>query len=190
MVHEKKSKMSSTENKSRSLAAVVLVLGYLIPGAGHLLLGRPVRALIIFVVIAATFWAGVSVGGVMTVDRQAERWWFCAQVLSGAHGLVAWQMNERIYVNLEKKMEQDSNYQLRMRRATQAQADVVHQASVEQFLADDGLALVPPADTVARAYSGVAGMLNLMCVFDAFLLALMGVRGEPTKQQIVEGESA
>ncbi len=167
-----------------------MVAAYLIPGAGHFCLGRPIRGLIIFIVIGATFWSGMAIGGVMTVDRQAEKWWFCAQVLSGVHGLVAWQRNERVYVDLQKKLEEDPHYKLRMRQARPGMVDFVHQGAVEQSLADDGLALIPPADTIARAYSGVAGMLNLLCIFDAFLLALMGVRGEPTKEQLAKEASA
>ncbi len=184
------SSMSSTGNKTRSLAAVVLVVAYLIPGAGHFFLRRPVRGLIIFIVIGATFWSGMAIGGVMTVDKRVERWWFCAQVLSGVHGLAAWQVNERVYVRLQKKLDDDSHYKLRMSQAGPGQVDFVHQASVEKSLADDGLALIPPADTVARAFSGVAGMLNLLCIFDAFVLALMGVKGEPTKAQIDQGASS
>ncbi len=167
-----------------------MVLGYLIPGAGHFCIGRPVRGLIIFIVIGATFWSGMAIGGVMTVDKRVERWWFCAQVLSGVHGLAAWQMNERVYVNLQKKLDDDSHYKLRMSQAGPSQKDFVQQGSVEKSLADDGLALIPPADTIARAFSGVAGMLNLMCIFDALLLALMGVKGEPTRQQLGQGESS
>ena len=38
--------------------------------------------------------------------------------------------------------------------------------------------LAPPGDGVARAYSGIAGMLNIMCIFDAIVLGLLGKRGE------------
>lgn len=46
-------------------------------------------------------------------------------------------------------------------------------------LAERGLLPVNPADTVARAYSGVAGLMNLMCMFDVMLMSVMGIRGEP-----------
>ena len=53
----------------------------------------------------------------------------------------------------------------------------------KQALADKGLSLSYPADTVARAYAGVAGMLNLMCIFDAVMLAAMGRFGEPARNK-------
>ena len=40
------------------------------------------------------------------------------------------------------------------------------------------MARAAPMDSVARAYSGTAGLLNLMCIFDAAILALMGRTGE------------
>ena len=175
--------MPQAENKSRHLAVVAMVLGYLIPGAGHVLLRRPVRGLVIFVVITATFWAGIGIGGVMTVDRYKERWWFCAQVLSGAQGLVGWQLNERAYTRTFAKLETDPAYQaiIAQGRLTESQANELRLAYMERVLAEEDLALVAPTDTAARAYSGVAGMLNLMCMFDALTLALMGVSGEPTE---------
>ena len=53
------------------------------------------------------------------------------------------------------------------------------------------MALVTPAETAARTYSGVAGLLNLACVFDAVMLSLMGVAGEPkaeAKKKPQEGQ--
>ena len=52
----------------------------------------------------------------------------------------------------------------------------------KQALVDEGLSLSYPSDTVARAYAGVAGMLNLMCIFDAVMLATMGSAGEPARK--------
>ena len=47
--------------------------------------------------------------------------------------------------------------------------------------------LVVPALAVA---AGVAGLLNLLCIFDATMLAAMGVRGEPHRQrETQEGEA-
>jgi len=42
---------------------LALLLGWLIPGAGHLLLGKRLRALLLFVSITAMFAIGVALGG-------------------------------------------------------------------------------------------------------------------------------
>jgi hypothetical protein len=50
------------EQKS-SIPILVLLLGWLIPGAGHLLLGKWVRALLLFVSILGMFLIGVGLQG-------------------------------------------------------------------------------------------------------------------------------
>jgi hypothetical protein len=42
-----------------------------------------------------------------------------------------------------------------------------------------GLALATPMDNAARAYTGIAGLLNLLCIFDVVALSLMGAASEP-----------
>ena len=133
-----------------------MFLAWLVPGAGHVYAGRMTRGIIVFVMIGVTFWIGVALGGVKTVDYQAERYWFCAQMVTGVHGLAGWQR------------QRDSLQKIAGDRARYA-----NPASPEN------IALVAPVDTVARAYSGVAGLLNLLCIFDATILALLGTSGEP-----------
>ncbi|MCD6304554.1 MAG: hypothetical protein J7M21_06295 [Planctomycetes bacterium] len=145
-----------TRDKPNALPYVALVLACAIPGAGHAYLGRLKRGIIIFVTITALFWSGVAVGGVLTVDSHRERWWFVAQMFTGIHGLVGWQREKRAYAELRN----------------------VPGGSLDERLKNAGIALVAPADTVARAYSGVAGLLNLMCIFDALMLSVMGRAGE------------
>jgi hypothetical protein len=90
----------------------------------------------------------------MTVDPQDEPWWFSAQMISGVHGLVSWQR------------------QTPYRHILETDAQALDPANPKH------IALVAPTDTVARAYSGVAGLLNLLCIFDALMLAMMGITGE------------
>ena len=150
-----------TKQKQSSPSPVLAVLlACAIPGAGHFYLGRAKRGIIIFLTITALFWSGVGVGGVLTVDLQKERWWFVAQMLTGVNGLIAWQRQKQAYQALAK----------------------IEGESLEKRMVKAGIALVVPAETVARAYSGVAGLLNLMCIFDALMLSIMGVRGEPQPQ--------
>jgi len=151
------------------MPVVAISLAWLVPGAGHVYLGRTTRGIIIFVVISATFWAGVAMGGAMTVDREQERWWFAAEMLSGVHGIAGWQWQR---------------YVMRRLRADHPEmgppgGGAARQVRADEVLAKKKLALVAPTASVARAYAGVAGLLNLLCMFDALILSLMGVAGEP-----------
>jgi hypothetical protein len=159
----------------KPLAPIAMALAWIVPGAGHVYIGRPVRGLIIFFVIGATFWGGMAIGGVMTIDSETEPWWFAADMLTGAHGMGAWQYQRRIYegLQIDAVREADSrNIPIGMSRGEW------QRILIDQKLAEENLALVAPTETVARAYCGVAGMLNLLCIFDAAMLAAMGVVGE------------
>lgn len=165
------------------LPFLALGLAWLIPGAGHVLIGRIRRGIIIFVVICATFWAGVAIGGPMTVDKRTERWWYVAEMLAGVNGLIGKHIETKIYSRIDQQLMADQTF-LRQYRYLVEGGDIESQRLLQQLYTDDiltkeGIVLAGPADTAARAYSGVAGLLNLMCVFDAVLLAAIGVRGEP-----------
>ncbi len=149
-------------------AVVAGALGWLIPGAGHVCIGRPVRGIIIFLVIGATFWAGMGIGGVMTMDPAADRWWSMAEMLTGTHGIVATVRQQKVYDDIYAE-----HPELKRGGMTQEKRMLLDTA-----LAERGVALVYPSDVIARAYAGVAGLLNLLCVFDAVVLAMMGAPGD------------
>ena len=50
---------------------------------------------------------------------------------------------------------------------------------VDAELQKEGFAMLYPTENIARAYAGVAGMLNLLCIIDAIILSFMGTYGEP-----------
>lgn len=163
-----------TDNLTRPLWLLAGILAWLIPGAGHLLLGRRLRGLVIFVTLSATFWAGMAIGGVMTVDRPYQKWWFAAQMLNGVHGLTGWVMQDRVYKSLDlAAWDVDDR--------GPAGRPGAEQMAVDAALAEKGIVLAGPSAAVARAYTGIAGLLNLLCVFDAIMLGLLGVRGEPDR---------
>jgi len=142
-----------------AMAMVGMFLAWAIPGAGHMLLGRWIRGVVIFVTVGALFWGGVLVGGVLTVDQHNARWWLAAQMLTGMHGLTGFHMQREVYHDLGELPDDP--------------------IELDALLVKKGIALNDnPGDNIARAYTGIAGMLNLLCVSDVLLLGLMGVRGE------------
>ncbi len=171
-------------------ALLAMVLAWLVPGAGHFYLGRRVRGAIIFVVIGATFWAGVAVGGTLTVDYYNSRGWFVAQMCAGAHGLVGWQRQKAVYEPLFDQVAKERNISTqdvisKFMRGTSESNDSRDPAiarvvgEVDAALQEKGVAMLYPTENVARAYAGVAGMLNLLCIIDAVVLSCMGTYGEP-----------
>jgi hypothetical protein len=157
------------------LTGAALVLGWLVPGAGHALLGYWLRGLVIFAAIGGTFWAGVAMGGVLTVDYRNERAWFIAQMLTGAQGLVSWKLSEAQYNEVLQDKDVRQRFEGLLKAARIDRANLEAQV-VDEALAKRNLAMRPPTDTLARAYSGIAGLLNVMCVFDAVMLSLIRSR--------------
>ena len=190
--------MASRKRNYRAWSLVALVLAWLVPGAGHVYIGRVVRGVIIFVTISATFWAGMAMGGVMTIDRENERWWFVAEMFTGVHGLVGWRLSERVYDDIDARLANDRRYAEQTRNLAQKYNGRVPGAIRQDFrsqyvcdlLVEKSLALVPPAETVARAYAGVAGLLNLLCIFDAVILAIIAARGGDIRQAKVKPDQA
>jgi hypothetical protein len=165
------------------LSAIIAAgLAWLVPGAGHAFLGRGKRGIIIFLTIAATFWAGVAMGGTMTCDSRYERWWFITQTFTGVHGLVGWQRQKSVYDRIDAELDPTGGV-APGRRPNERRMDT------DGILVRDNIAVVYPVASAARAYSGVAGLLNLLCIFDAACLGLLGVSGEKKRKSQPPTES-
>ena len=142
---------------------------------GHVLIGSRLRGAIIFLTIAATFWAGIALGGVMTVDYQNERWWFVANMFTGVHGLSAWYMQDKVYRKLLDRLDGDEDFErLAGRCRTPGELFALRLSCMDKIMHQENVALVAPTETIARAYAGVAGLLNMMCIFDVLVLSIVG----------------
>lgn len=63
---------AKTQTSSPGFAYSALIVGWLIPGAGHLLTGRWVRGLLLFLSIAAMFWLGLAMQGKLYVPNTGD----------------------------------------------------------------------------------------------------------------------
>jgi hypothetical protein len=63
---------AKTQTSSPGFAYSALIVGWLIPGAGHLLTGRWVRGLLLFLSIAAMFWLGIAMQGKLYVPNTGD----------------------------------------------------------------------------------------------------------------------
>ncbi len=76
--------------------ALIGLAAWALPGLGHWLLGQRSRALIVFVTIMLTYWAGVATGGVRyTVDPGGNALWFVAQAGAGPQVLALFAATAR-----------------------------------------------------------------------------------------------
>ncbi len=75
-------------NPLAGLAAVVF------PGAGHLVLGQPRRALLAAAGVMGLFFFGLLIGGIDAIDSKEDRVWFFAQALVGPPTFVVDQIHQ------------------------------------------------------------------------------------------------
>lgn len=61
---------------------VVGLLAWLVPGAGHVMLGKKKHAAVIFVAIVLTFGAGLYIGSIGVINPIGAKPWYVAQVMN------------------------------------------------------------------------------------------------------------
>ncbi|MDY7011081.1 MAG: DUF6677 family protein [Planctomycetota bacterium] len=177
--------MSNRQRQNYFAPFLAGILAWLVPGAGHVYIRRTLRGIIICICINGLFWTGVALGGIFTVEPLKQRWWFAAQMCAGVSGVTAWYRQEQYRRAVTEGFDDP---QLRTPTPppwTRQDKNLPEKwwYTYNQALVKEGISLSYPGETVALAYTGVAGMLNLMCIFDAVMLAAMGQFGEPERNE-------
>lgn len=72
----------SSKDSHFAYLLVVGLAGWLVPGAGHLMLNEKKHAIIIFVTIALTFAAGLYIGSIGVINPIGAKPWYIAQVMN------------------------------------------------------------------------------------------------------------
>ena len=72
--------MSQSNKTDFNLLFITAVLGWVVPGAGHMVIAETKRAIIIFVAIVVTFTLGIYVGSIGVIDSSQP--WFITQILN------------------------------------------------------------------------------------------------------------
>ena len=75
--------------KGERIKGVAFLVGWLVPGAGHVLLGRWKKGLFFFSILAATYAFGMSITGWRPVSFDDNPFYFFGQYGSGATLLIA-----------------------------------------------------------------------------------------------------
>ena len=109
---------------------IVGLLGWFLPGAGHLLLKEEKRAIIIFATITLTFCVGLYVGSIGVIDPVGAKAWYVAQIMNSP--LVA---------------------------------------ALGHLTAGGGFPVYGRPNEIGQIYTGVTGLLNLLCIINAVYLA-------------------
>lgn len=131
------------------------LLSWILPGAGHYLLGHRGLALVFFAAITIPYWAGAAIGGIKdSINPVSNRWLFLAEVGVGGYTVPGFFISRAIENNI-----------------------AVRQREGEYVKVTDYTAFFPESD-VAQIYLATAGLLNLLVILDAVARAQTG--GLPT----------
>lgn len=76
-------------------AASAGLLGWIMPGLGHIFIGDRLRGVICLATIVLTFWSGVAIGSVRgTIDPHERSLWFVAQLCTGTNAGLAYALRQ------------------------------------------------------------------------------------------------
>lgn len=154
--------MSATaqvEEESPFVRYVAIGISWLIPGAGYFLLGQKARGCVIGITIHLLFIGGLLLGGLRAVNPSDQPIWGYTQMLAGWPNLAAvaaqrqrveWEYQQNRFISNKTRDEQ-----------------------VEWFKTNPPTwrFYSPKTQDVGTVYCGIAGMLNLLVIFDVFLAA-------------------
>lgn len=133
--------MANDSTTSIARMPVAGVLTWLVPGLGHLYLGQRARGLVCMITITVTFWTGVAIGGVRSTVDP--------------HGRKLWFLAQLC-----------------------TGGNTAAGYGLHRYIDPDAARRTKPAVTpywasadVGVHYTGVAGLLNLLVIFDAIARA-------------------
>lgn len=161
---------------------VALVLAWCVPGLGHILIGQRARGIVFMVAIHGLFAGGLLLGGIRALNPVEQPIWTYTQFLAG------WPMviGNRVEKAKEKELEllQDE-YSVGGKRP-EVGDDTLRQKREkygQEFTAEHPLfSYHPKIQDIGSVYCGIAGMLNLLVMFDVLLRITGTTRDTPVEK--------
>jgi TM2 domain-containing membrane protein YozV len=144
---------TTANSQSNPKEYVALVLGWLVPGAGHIMLGDRKRGIIFMVFIHLLFFAGLLLGGIRALDRPRQQLWDYAQMVAGWPSLVGNMVRPQVIKD-----------DVAVIRKPDGKLQKLHHPPD----------FAPLVQEVATTFCGVAGMLNLLVLVDLFMWIAAG----------------
>ena len=169
---------TSSENAANYLA---VPLAWLVPGAGHIALGYRGRGLIFALTIHLLFAAGLFLGGIRALNPPDQAIWTYTQYLAGWPMLVGSRVQAAMAPAIDKLLapsgrsvyENEYEDKFHSSRTTDlidpAKADQIREFNRDFVARHPNAVYHPKIQDIAAVYCGIAGMLNLLVVFDVLL---------------------
>ena len=85
--------------------AVAAFLSWLVPGAGHLYVGRRSKSIFFFVLITGTYLSGMALAGFRNVSPERYPWWSLTYVFNGGSTGLAYLLTSSLKITREIPFE-------------------------------------------------------------------------------------
>lgn len=155
-----------TTNDAGPLEYFSIALGWLVPGAGHLLIGQRARGLVFMVTIHGLFAMGLLIAGIKAMNPADQPIWKYTQLVAGWPTLIA---NRLAAVQVNAEQQQMDDYGRAAAENPALNPDTYFKANPEVRPT-----YFPKVQDVGTVYCGIAGMLNLLVLFDLLIRVLGG----------------
>jgi hypothetical protein len=152
-----------------------LVAAWLAPGLGHWQIGEKARGVVLGLTVYLLFAGGLLLGGIRAINPADQPIWTYTQFLTGWPMLICNSLEHGTRAELgdpnasdaasrEGSLVSEANELLRDTPGNQ------RQAVATKFLAEHPLLVYhPKVQDMGSVYCGIAGMLNLLVIFDVLL---------------------
>jgi hypothetical protein len=168
----------SQEEGPGPVGYLALVLAWVVPGLGHIILRQWARGIVFFLTIHLLFAGGLFLAGIRAINPSDQAIWTYTQALTGWPWLVA---------NRAERTSRDEFKQLLAlydRQTPPNETIQDRQIRTEKFIQDHPLfAFHPKIQDLGAVYCGIAGMLNLLIMFDVLLRITGSTREVPAKSR-------
>jgi hypothetical protein len=153
---------------------LAILLSWAVPGLGHIIVGEKRRGLIFAFAIHGLFALGLLIGGIRAINPPDQPIWTYTQYLAGWPMLIAGRAEKDW---MPQPGEKNSKFerllgQYEMDRPTpgdDSQIDARKAYAQKKFAENPILTYHPKVQDIGSVYCGIAGMLNLLVMFDVLL---------------------
>jgi hypothetical protein len=185
---------SPTSEATGGVGYLALVLAWLAPGLGHFVIGQKIRGVIFALTIHGLFALGMLLGGIRAINPPEQQIWTYTQFLTGWPMLVAnriehdWIKRPGPAIPSKLDVLQRQYEQNRPPVGDESRREERRQYA-ENFIKEHPVfAYHPKVQDIGAVYCGIAGMLNLLVMFDV-LLRITGSQREVPANKPASGKT-
>jgi TM2 domain-containing membrane protein YozV len=173
----------TTDSSPSGIGYLALILAWLVPGLGHFLLGQKARGIVFALTIHSLFALGMLVAGIRAINPPEQAIWTYTQFLTGWPMLVSNRI-EKIKTDEFKKLQETYLQQRPNERDDSPERLEARKKYGREFIENHPIfANHPKTQDIGAVYCGIAGMLNLLVMFDVLLRITGSQRETPTRKK-------